>query len=126
MLTAVHNNMRARISIVILLILGLLLGAQAQWMTLPVEMKLGGICATKHCASGCCANTACCKTTEQQKTPQTPTPAQQNPHLQLATIGLRWTILFLPPAPRQPFVILDEIGAAHTLPPLAASCIRLI
>jgi hypothetical protein len=119
--------MRARISIVILLILGLLFGAQAQWMTLPVEMKTDGICATKHCTRGCCANTACCKTTEQQKTPQSPAPSPQIPHLQLATIGLRaWTYLFLPPAPRQPFVIFDEVGAAHTLPPLAASCIQLI
>ena len=119
--------MRARISIVILLILGLLFGAQAQWMTLPLEMKAGGICATKHCERGCCTNAACCKTTEQQKTPQSPAPAQPIPHLQLATIGLRaWTLLFLPPTPRQPFVILDEIGTAHTLPPLAASCIRLI
>jgi hypothetical protein len=119
--------MRARISIVILLILSLLLGAQAQWMALPVEMKAGGICATKDCARDCCANTACCKTTEQQKSPQKPAPAQHNAQFQLATLGLRtWTILFLPPATRRPFVILDEVDAAHTLPPLAASCIRLI
>ncbi|HEY3899317.1 MAG TPA: hypothetical protein VGM54_11920 [Chthoniobacter sp.] len=119
--------MRARISIVILLVLGLLFGAQAQWMTLPMEMKTGGICATKRCARGCCANAACCKTIEQQKTPQSPAPAPQISHLQLATIGLRaWTFLFLPPAARRPFVALDELGAAHTLPPLAVSCIRLI
>src|ERR1700761_9153935 len=99
--------MRARISIAILLILGLLLGAQAQWMTLPVEMKTGGVCATKHCARGCCANPACCHTIEKQKTPASPAPAQHITHLQLATLGLRaWTFLLLPPAPRHPFVIL--------------------
>jgi hypothetical protein len=37
-----------------------------------------------------------------------------------------YTILFFPPAARRPFVILDEPGAAHSLSPLAVSCIQLI
>ncbi|MEI9892386.1 MAG: hypothetical protein WDN28_00260 [Chthoniobacter sp.] len=65
--------------------------------------------------------------TEQQKTPQTPAPAPQSERVQLAAIDLRaYIILFTPPVPRRPFVILDEAGTAHTLSPLAVSCIRLI
>jgi hypothetical protein len=121
------RSMFAKTSLILTLLVSLLFVTQAQPMTLPVEMKQGGTCAGMECASGCCTNIACCKVMEQQKAPKTPTPAPQYTHVQLATIGLRsYTLLFNPPAPRRPFVILDEASTAHTLSPLAVSCIQLI
>jgi len=119
--------MFAKISLVLTLMVSLLFVTQAQPLPLPVEMKQGGVCASKHCARGCCANTACCQVVEQQKAGQTPVSAPQDAHVQLGTIGLRvYTLLFLPPAREHPLVILDEIQSAHTLSPRAVSCIRLI
>ena len=69
----------------------------------------------------------CCKMVEQQKAPLTPTSPPEYAHVQIETIDLRfYTFLFIPPAPRRPFVILDEASTAHTLSPLAVSCIQLI
>ena len=121
------RSMLAKTSLILTLIVSLLFVTQAQSVVLPVEMKQGGMCAGMDCASGCCANMECCKMMEQQKAPKPPVPAPQSTHVQLATLGLRaYTILFPPPAPRHPFVILDEAGTAHTLSPLAVSCIRLL
>jgi len=100
-------------------------------LVVPVEMKQGGGCAAMQCAAGCCANVVCCKVTEQQKAPLTPTPAPQSAQghvqVQMAALDLRsYTILFLPPVPRRPFVVSDEASTAHTRSPLAVSCIQLI
>jgi hypothetical protein len=119
--------MLAKASLILTLIVSLLFVTQAQPLALTSEMKPGGVCAGMACGHGCCTNVACCKVTEQQKAPQTPTPAPQSTHVQLAALELRaYTILFTPPAARRSFVILDETSAAHTLSPLAVSCIRLI
>ena len=119
--------MFAKTPLVLTLLVSLLFATQAQRVTLPVEMKPDGVCAKMQCATGCCANKACCKVTEQQKSPQTPTSAPQYAHVQLAALELRaYTILLIPPAPRRSSVILDEASTAHTLPPLAVNCIRLI
>jgi hypothetical protein len=120
--------MFARTSLILTLVLSLLFVTQAQPMALPVEMKPDGMCAGMQCARGCCANSACCTLSEQKQAPLTPLPpSQQHFHVQLATIGLRaYTLLFIPPARVRPLVILDEAGIAHTLSPLAVSCIQLI
>ena len=119
--------MFAKASLVLTLLVSLLFVTQALPLASPAEMKPGGACAQMQCALGCCANVSCCKVTEQQKAPQTPTPAPQSAHLQLAAIGLCvQTLLFLPPARERPLVIPDEFGHAHTIPPLAVSCIQLI
>ena len=119
--------MPARLSIVFALMISLLFGAQAQRVMLPAEMKPGGMCAGMPCERGCCADMACCQAMEQRKAPPTPVPAPQPNEVPLATIGLRaYTLLFIPPAPRCPFVIPDEAGTAHTLSPRAVSGIRLI
>ncbi len=121
------GNMLAKTSLILTLLVSLLFVTQAQPLAMPVEMKQGGSCAAMECARGCCANIVCCKVTEQQNAPQPPTPAPDHANIQLATIGLRaYTLLFTPPAPRRPFVILDEEGTVPTLSPLAVSCIRLI
>ena len=119
--------MSAKLSLILTLILSLLFTTQAQPVVIPVEMKQGGMCANMPCAHGCCANVVCCKIAQQQRAPQKPTTPPQDDCTPLATIGLRTYILLLPPpAPRRPVVIQDDIRAAHSLPPLAVSCIRLI
>jgi hypothetical protein len=126
-LSALNRSVLAKTSLILTLLVSLLFITQAQPGALPVEMKQGGGCAGMQCARGCCTNMACCKVMEQQKSPQPPAPAPQHADVQLATIGLRaYTLLFTPPTPRRPFVILDEASTAHTLSPLAANCIRLI
>jgi len=119
--------MLAKFSLILTLIVSLLVVTQAQPVALPIEMKRDGICAGMQCARGCCANAVCCTVAEQKQAPQTPAPAPDHSPIQLATLGLRaCTILVVPPAPRRRFVILDEASTAHTLPPLAVSCIQLI
>ncbi|MDR3406483.1 MAG: hypothetical protein P4L99_28625 [Chthoniobacter sp.] len=121
--------MFAKTSLILTLVLSLLFVTQAQTVVVPVEMKQGGGCAAMQCGAGCCANVVCCKVTEQQKAPQTPVPASPDNQAQVQLAALDWrayTILFLPPVPRRPFVVSDEASTAHTLPPLAVSCIQLI
>lgn len=120
--------MFARIPLILALIVSLLFVTQAQPMSMPVEMKQGGMCAGMQCARGCCANTACCVAVEQKQAPQTPAPPQQqHQDVPFVAIELRaFTLLLPPPAPRRPVVIRDDTWTAHALPPLAASCIQLI
>ena len=119
--------MLAKASLVLTLLVSLLFVTQVQPRTVSAEMQRDGVCAEMRCDRGCCANVACCKVAEQHKTPQAPRSAPHSAPVQLAAIELRaYTILLIPPAARHPFVILDEPGAAHTLSPLAVSCIRLI
>lgn len=122
-----HHSMFAKIALIFTLIASLLSVTQSRPMMLPVEMKDGGGCAGAECARGCCTNMACCKAVEESKAPTAPISVAQTAHVQLATIGLRaYTFVFHPPAPRHPFVMRDEARTAHTLSPLAVSCIRLI
>ena len=120
--------MFARTSLILALILSLLFATQARPVAMPVEMKQGGGCAAMQCARGCCANTTCCSAVEQKQAPQAPAPPQQfHQDVPLVALELRaFTPVLTPPAPRRPVVIHDDIWAAHSLPPLAASCIQLI
>jgi len=121
--------MFARASLILTLIVSLLFAAQARPVVQPVEMKQGGVCAGMQCLRGCCAQVACCAAVEKKDAPQTPIQQQhlQQQDLQLAALELRaFTLLFTPPAPRRPVVIRDDTQAAHALPQLAVSCIRLI
>lgn len=123
------RRMFARTSLILALILSLLFVTQARPVVMPVEMKQGGVCAGAPCARGCCANTVCCAAVEQKDAPQTPTQPQQQlqQDVPFAALELRaFTLVFTPPAARRPIVMPDDIPAAHALPPLAASCIRLI
>jgi hypothetical protein len=81
-----------------------------------------------RCARGCCAHQTCCATVEQKQAPETPTaPQSQQQNVPFVALELRsYTFVLPPPAPRRPVVIHDDIWTAHALPPLAASCIRLI
>jgi len=119
--------MFAKTPLILTLIVSLLFATQASQLTQPVEMKTGGVCARVPCAQGCCRNKTCCHVVEQQKSPQTPLPAPRDAVIPLGAVGLAaWTFLFVPPAVERPFVILDEVRAAHSIPTLASNCIRLI
>jgi len=119
--------MFARTSLILALIVSLLFVTQARSVVLPVEMKQGGVCAGMPCVRGCCEKTPCCAAVEQKEAPQTPTSPELQQDVPLVALELRaFTLLFTPPAPRRSLVIQDESWAAHALPPLAASCIRLI
>ena len=119
--------MFARTSLILALIVSLLFATQARPVAMPVEMKQGGGCAAMQCLRGCCANTTCCAAVEQEQAPQTPVPPQLQQDVQLIALELRaFTLLLPPPAPRHSVVIRDDTWTAHSLPPLAASCIRLI
>ena len=120
--------MFARLPLILTLILSLLFVTQAQPIGMPVEMKQGGMCAGMQCVRGCCTHKTCCATVEQKQAPQTPAPSQSQQHnVQFVALEMRaYTFLLPPPAPRRPVVIRDDTWTAHALPPLAASCIRLI
>ena len=120
--------MFARIPLILALIVSLLFVTQAQPMAMPVEMKQGGMCAGMQCARGCCSKTSCCSTVEQNQSSETPaSPQSQHQDVQFVALELRAFTLLLPPsAPRRPVVIRDDTWTAHSLPPLAASCIQLI
>jgi len=118
----------AKIVALFVMMTSLVGGAATPSANLPAELKKDGPCAEMHCARGCCANTVCCAVVQQKQAPQTPTPPpQQHFDLQFGLAELRTFVLLPPPpAPRSVFVTLDETHAAHSLPPLAANCIRLI
>lgn len=121
--------MLPRASLILTLILSLLFATQARPVVMPVEMKQGGVCAGMSCLRGCCAKVACCAAVEQKDAPQTPAqpPQQQQQDMQFVALELRaFILLFTPPAVRSPVVSRDDTQVAHTLPPLATSCIRLI
>jgi hypothetical protein len=119
--------MLPRASLILTLIVSLLFVTQARPAVMSVEMKPGGLCAAVPCVRDCCTNVTCCAAAEQKDAPQTPTPTQHQDHVQLTALELRaFTILFTPPVPRHPVVIHDDTWTAHSLPPLAVSCIRLI
>ena len=119
--------MLPRVSLILTLILSLLFVTQARPAVMSVEMKPGGMCAARPCVRDCCANITCCAAAERKDAPQTPTPAPHQQDVQLTALELRaFTFLFTPPAPRHPVVIHDDTWTAHSLPPLAVSCIRLI
>jgi len=115
--------MLAKTFTVLTLIVSLLFATQAQAFARPAETN----CAAMKCVRGCCPDIACCRRSGQQGAPDTPAPAPRQDEVPIAAIGLRAsTLLFTPPAPRRPFVILEDARAAHTLAPLALTCIRLI
>jgi len=119
--------MRAKVSIILTLIVSLLFVGQVQPMARPMEMKQGGACAGMQCVRGCCTNKTCCTVTENQQTPESPAPAAPRVDFQLADLGLCVRVLlFAPPATPRPLVIPDDAIVAHALPPLVVNCIRLI
>jgi hypothetical protein len=118
--------MPARFSIVIVLILSLLFGAQAQPAPQPVEAKMPG-CAAMKCMRGCCPSMMCCALKDQGTPQPTPMPAPQRDGLDLAALGLFTTsFLYVLPPVEAKVMVAQDAANPHALPRLAVSCIRLI
>ena len=84
-------------------------------------------CVAMVCAKPCCASMVCCAAQPQHESAPEQAPAPSRAGVESADIATH-TVIFLSalPAPQRCFVMRDEAQAAHTLPPLAATCIRLI
>ena len=120
------SAMAIRTSLIFTMILSLLLTAQALPAARPLVKSTPVGCVETPCVNGCCSSKACCEGSQQQQAPQSPTPLVPRPELQLAVDSQVFALLHaLLPATRD-FIILDEVSGGHSLPPLAASCIRLI
>ena len=122
-----RHAMSARTFLILTLVASLLFGPQARSAApMPVEEKMPG-CTMMNCVSGCCAQMACCVRSAQDQRRPEQAPAPQRVNLELAVLSLRtFTLLYLFPPMERSFVIRDEPHAAHALPTLAVTCIRLI
>ena len=122
-----HRAMSARTFLILTLVASLLFGPQARSAApMPVEKKMPG-CAMMNCVTGCCAQMACCVRSAQDQHRPEQAPAPQRVNLELAVLSLRtFSLLYLFPTTERSFVIRDEPHAAHALPTLAMTCIRLI
>jgi len=119
-------QMFARLSIVIVLVLSLLFGAQAHPALQPVKAKMPG-CAAMKCVQGCCPSMLCCAPQEKDAPPPAPMPAPQRGSLDVATLGLFATsFLYVLPPVEAKVVAAHDAAIPHALPRLEVSCICLI
>lgn len=125
--TFIHHAMSARTFLILTLVASLLFSPQARSAApAPLEEKMPG-CAMMNCVTGCCAQMACCVRSAQDQRRPEQAPAPQRVNLELAVLSLRtFSLLYLFPPTERSFVIRDEPHAAHALPTLAVTCIRLI
>ena len=123
---ATARPMLARAFLILSLVLSLLCSPQAGASADVRLAKMPG-CVAMVCVKPCCASMACCAAQPQRESAPNQAPAPSRGGVELALIATHTiTFLYALPAPQRCFVIRDEIHAAHTLPPLAATCIRLI
>ncbi|PYK52235.1 MAG: hypothetical protein DME51_01025 [Verrucomicrobia bacterium] len=83
--------------------------------------------AQQECKPGCCANKTCCSTSSEHKSaPSHPlTKADSNYKVNAASVALS-VVLPSPESAAQRFPIFNTEPSAHSPPPLALICIRLI
>ena len=118
--------MSARAFLILSLVLSLLCSPQAGASADVRLAKMPG-CVAMVCVKPCCASMACCTAQPQRESAPKQVPAPSRGGVELALIATHTiTFLYALPAPQRCFVMRDEARAAHTLPPLAATCIRLI
>ena len=120
------RSMFAKTLLILMLIVSLLFVTQARPEADSRAVKIPS-CLAMVCMKPCCANMPCCATQPQRDQAPEQAPAPVRGGVELAAIAAHtFSFLYALPAPERRFVIRDEACAAHTLPPLAASCIRLI
>ena len=120
------RSMFAKTLLILTLIVSLLFVTQARPVADSRVVKLPS-CVAMVCMKPCCANMPCCATQPQRDPAPKQAPAPSRGGVELAAIAAHtFSFLYALPAPERLFVIGDEARAAHTLPPLAATCIRLI
>ena len=120
------RSMFAKTSLILTLIVSLLFVTQARPAADSRAVKMPA-CVALVCVKPCCASMACCVTQPQRESAPEQAPAPSRGGVESAVLAAHtFSFLYALPAPERRFVIRDEARAAHTLPPLAASCIRLI
>ena len=118
--------MFTRTFLILTLVLSLLCSPQAGVAADVRVVKMPG-CVAMVCVKPCCASMACCTAQPARESAPKQAPAPSRGGVESANIAAHpVTFLYALPAPQRCFVIRDEARAAHTLPPLAATCIRLI
>ena len=100
----------------------------AATVQLPAVTCIGGDTSSKKaCKPGCCSNMACCETSQKRTGP--PVQPLARPGLDQQNISAlpasATVVLVIPPA-IEPHVFSSAEGRAHSPPPLALICIRLI
>jgi hypothetical protein len=122
-----HRAMFARILLIFTLLVSLVFGGQARPVASEgVEKSMPG-CALMTCVNGCCVKMDCCVRSVQNQGAPEQAPAAKDLSIELAAPDLRaFSIVHVLPAKEHHFVICKETQMAHTLPPLAATCIQLI
>lgn len=120
------RSMFAKTSLILTLIVSLLCVTQARSAADSRAVQMPS-CAAMVCMKPCCANMPCCATQPQHDPAPEQAPAPSRGGMELTVIAAHtFSFLYALSAPARRFVIRDEARAAHTLPPLAATCIRLI
>ena len=120
------RSMFAKTTLILTLLLSLLFVTQARPAADSRAVKMPS-CVAMVCMKPCCANMPCCATQPQHDPAPEQAPAPARGGVELAALAAQtFPFLYTLPAPQRRFVIRGEACAAHTLPPLAATCIRLI
>ncbi len=123
---ATARPMFARAFLILSLVLSLLFSPQAGAAADVRLAKMPG-CVAMVCVKPCCASMVCCAAQPQRESAPKQAPAPSRGGVELALIAARpVAFLYALPAPQRCFVMRDEALTAHTLPLLAATCIRLI
>jgi hypothetical protein len=114
----------ARILLIIAFVVSLLFSPQAR-PAMPITAKMPG-CMMMSCVSGCCVQMPCCTKSAQDRQPeQAPAPARAN--LEFAAPSRHtFSLLYVRPALERRLAFREDAYAAHTLPRMAATCVRLI
>ena len=120
------RSMFAKTTLILTLLLSLLFVTQARLAADSRVVKMPS-CVAMVCTKPCCANMPCCATQPQRDPAPEQAPAPARGGVEPAFIAAHtFSFLYALPAPERRFVIRDEARATHTLPPLAATCIRLV
>lgn len=81
----------------------------------------------KACAPGCCKNKSCCETSQQRTGPPVQPLAKTGTDQQnIATVAPIVPVAVFDQATAELFVFSSAEGRAHSQPPFALICIRLI
>lgn len=119
--------MSAKLFILMTLLVSLVAAPFARQATVQAApVKMPG-CAMMNCVRGCCAVMPCCIQSQDTQPQPVRAPAPPRADAQFAAFEFpAFSLLYTLPPPSRTFVMVDEVRAVHSLPPLASSCIQLI
>src|SRR5436190_23584754 len=115
--------MRARSTIIVMLVLSLLFGMQVQQVAYGLKMD----CPVVKCVRDCCPVLDCCAPARHEMPQPTSVPAPQRDHFGLAAqVWQSAPLLYLLPRAVTKQTIAEKLIESHAPSPLAASGICLI